>query len=73
MEEKQIKTPQEVIASGGNVIKTRDDHSLILIESDSTMLNSKECSWISDDKDNAVDNKLFHSRIEHYEIGRAHV
>lgn len=64
MEEKQIKTPQEVIASGGNVIKTRDDHSLILVESDGTVLNPKECSWISDDKDNAVDNKLFRSRIE---------
>ena len=64
MEEKQIKTPHEVIASGGNVIKTRDDHSLILVESDGTVLNPKECSWISDDKDNAVDNKLFRSRIE---------
>ena len=64
MEEKQIKTPHEVIASGGNVIKTRDDHSLILVGSDGTVLNSNECSWISDDKDNAVDNKLFRSRIE---------
>ena len=54
MEEKQIKTPQEVIVSGGNVIKTRDDHSLILVESDNTVLNPKECGWISDDKDNVL-------------------
>ncbi len=63
-EEKQTKTPQEVVASGGNVIKTRDDYNLILIDSGGKVLNTEECSWLSENSDNSVNNKVFRSRIE---------
>ena len=56
--------PQEVLGKGGNVIKTRDDHDLILFDSNDKVLNAADCNWLSNDDDSAVNNNIFRSRIE---------
>ncbi|KGN85309.1 SIR2 family protein [Porphyromonas gulae] len=63
MEEKQIKTPQEILKNKGNVIKTRDDRELILIDSHGKVVNPEKCSWIPN-HDDEVNNNIFRSRIE---------
>ena len=55
--------PQEVLGKGGNVIKTRDDHDLILFDSNDKVLNAADCNWLSNDDDSAVNNNIFRSRI----------
>lgn len=56
--------PQEVLGKGGNVIKTRDDHDLILFDSNDKVLNAADCNWFSNDNDSTVNNNIFRSRIE---------
>ena len=64
MDKKQeIKTPQEILAQNGNVIKARDDRDLILIDKKGKVINQDKCSWLPNDSD-AVDNNIFRSRIE---------
>lgn len=43
MEEQQAKTPQEVIKNKGNVIKTRDNRELILINPNGEVVNPEKC------------------------------
>ena len=63
MEEQQAKTPQEVIKNKGNVIKTRDDRELILIDFNGEVVNPEKCSW-TPNKGKTVNNSVFRSRIE---------
>lgn len=63
MEEQQAKTPQEVIKNEGNVIKTRDDRELILIDFNGEVVNPEKCSWTPNDGE-TVNNSVFRSRIE---------
>lgn len=62
MEEKQINTPQEILKNKGNVIKTRDDRELILIDSHGKVINPEKCSWTPNLDE--VNNNIFRSRIE---------
>lgn len=64
MEENKKKTLQEFLEKGGNIIKTRDDHNLIFVDSEGKVQNSEDCSWLSDESDNPLNNKVFRSRIE---------
>jgi len=61
MNEKEIKA---VLKNGGNVIKTRDDRKLIVIDQDGKILNTEDCSWCPDDENSVVNNNVFRSRIE---------
>lgn len=61
MNEKEIKA---VLKNGGNVIKTRDDRKLIVIDQDGKILNTEDCSWCLDDENSVVNNNVFRSRIE---------
>lgn len=64
MEEKTKKTLQKLLEKGGNIIKTRDDYDLIFVDSEGKVQNSEDCSWLSDESDNPLNNKVFRSRIE---------
>lgn len=65
METKQeINTAQEILKAGGNVIKTRDDRKLILVDQEGKVRNPEDCSWLPDDKDSVLNNNVFRSRIE---------
>ena len=63
MDTKQkIQNAQTVLADGGNVIKTRDDRELILIDKNGKVQNPDVCGWLPDtDK---VNKTIFRSRIE---------
>ena len=61
MNEKEIKA---VLKNGGNVIKTRDDRKLIVIDQDGKILNTEDCSWCPDDENSVVNNNIFRIRIE---------
>lgn len=63
MEEQQAKIPQEVIKNKGNVIKTRDDRELILIDLKGKVVNPEKCSWTPNNSE-TVNNSVFRSRIE---------
>ncbi len=52
------------LEKGGNVIKTRDDHELILVDREGKVQNPKVCSWLPNDNDSVVNNSVFRSRIE---------
>lgn len=64
MEENKKKTPQKILEEGGNIIKTRDDYNLIFVDSEGKVQNPEDCSWLSDESDNPLNNKVFRSRIE---------
>lgn len=54
----------EVLKNGGNLVKTRNDRKLIVVDQDRKVLNPEGCSWLLDDKDSVLDNNVFRSRIE---------
>lgn len=58
----EIEKAKEVLKAEGNVIKTRDDHELILVDKNGKVQNADACGWASDGKD--ADNTVFRSRIE---------
>ena len=41
-----IKETQNVLSNGGNVIKTRDDRELILVDKDGNIQNADSCGWL---------------------------
>ena len=51
-----IKETQNVLSNGGNVIKTRDDRELILVDKDGNIQNADSCGWLpeNDGKINAM-------------------
>ena len=42
----KIDKVQAVLNGGGNVIKTRDDRELILVDKDRRVQNTDSCGWI---------------------------
>lgn len=63
MDAKKINNANEVLALGGDVIKTRDDRELILVDKDGKVQNTDDCGWLPDE-DGIVNNAVFRSRIE---------
>lgn len=59
---KKIEEAQDVLKAGGNVIKTRDDRELILVNKDNKVQNKTDCNWLPTDED--ITNVVFRSRIE---------
>ena len=53
----------ELLKKGGNVIKTRDDRELILIDKDGEVQNKEVCNWPPDEI-KKVSKIVFRSRIE---------
>lgn len=51
-----------MLKAAGNIIKTRDDHELILVDKDGKVQNADAYAWSSGDKN--VDSTVFRSRIE---------
>lgn len=63
--EEKIKNAQTLLKAGGNVIKTRDDHELILIDKDKKIQNKDNCGWLTpNDEEAEVDKTVLRSRIE---------
>lgn len=60
--EQKIDTAQQVLKTGGDVIKTRDDRELILVTKDGKVQNADACNWAPDDSE--VNKTVFRSRIE---------
>ena len=63
MDTKKIDDANNVLAAGGDIIKTRDDRELILVDKDGKVQNTNDCVWLPDN-DGKVDNAVFRSRIE---------
>lgn len=63
MDAKKIENANNVLRAGGNVIKTRDDRELILVDKDGNIQNPNDCGW-APDSGGMVNNSLFRSRIE---------
>lgn len=61
--QKNIKEAQEIIKSGGNVIKTRDDHDLILVNNQGEIQNKDGYDWGLNSGDK-VTNATYRKRIE---------
>lgn len=59
---KKIEEANKVLSEKGNVIKTRDDRELILVDKDGEVTNPDECNWIPED--GKITKTLFRSRIE---------
>lgn len=55
---------KKALGNGGNVIKTRDDRELIVVDKEGKVLNPKDCSWLPDDEKVVENNNIFRSRIE---------
>lgn len=51
-----------IIDAGGNVIKTRDDRVLILVDKEGKVTNPDDCNWLPDDRN--ITKTVFRSRIE---------
>lgn len=60
---KKITEAQNVLNNNGNVIKTRDDRELVLIENDGKITNQDCCDW-GLNPDEKVTNAIFRKRIE---------
>ena len=50
----KIDIAKQILSAGGNIIKTRDDRELVLIDKDGKVQNEDVCSWLpnKDDNDN---------------------
>ena len=58
-----IEEAVKMLKSGGNVIKTRDDRELILVNSSCEIQNIDGCDW-GLNNDEKVTNAIFRKRIE---------
>ena len=63
MDTPKIEDAKKILAAGGDIIKTRDDRELILVDKDGKVQNTNDCVWLPDN-DGKVDNAVFRSRIE---------
>lgn len=63
MDTNLIEDAKKTLATGGNIIKTRDDRDLILVDKDGKIQNVDSCGWLPDN-DGKVDNNVYRSRIE---------
>lgn len=59
---KKMKDANKVLSEKGNVIKTRDDRELILVDKDGKVTNPDDCNWMPDD--GKITKTIFRSRIE---------
>lgn len=59
-----ISEARKVLQSGGNVIKTRDDRELILIDKNNTIINTDACTWAASADITEISNAILRSRIE---------
>lgn len=59
---KKIEEDNKVLSEKGNVIKTRDDRELILVDKDGKVTNPDDCNWMPDD--GKITKAIFRSRIE---------
>lgn len=59
---KKIEEANKVLSEKGNVIKTRDDRELILVDKDGKVANLDDCNWMPDD--GKITKTIFRSRIE---------
>ena len=57
-----IAVAKSALNNQGNVIKTRDDRELVVIDKDGKIQNEDVCNWCPDDK--KVTNSVLRSRIE---------
>lgn len=60
--QKKSEDAKTIIGAGGNVIKTRDDRELILVDKDGKVTNPDDCNWLPDDGN--ITKAIFRSRIE---------
>lgn len=58
-----IKETQNVLSNGGNIIKTRDDRELILVDKDGNIQNTDSCGWLPEN-DGKINKSVFRTRIE---------
>lgn len=58
-----IEKAKKIFDDGGNIIKTRDDRELILVNAKGLIQNHNNCEWGINDSD-VVDKSLFRKRIE---------
>ena len=58
-----IKEAQNVLRNGGNIIKTRDDRELILVDKDGNIQNADSCGWLPEN-DGKINKFVFRTRIE---------
>lgn len=58
----KIARAKTVLEAGGDLIKTREDRELILVEGNGVVQNEEDCNWIPNDK--TVSRSVFRSRIE---------
>ena len=58
-----INEAQNVLSNGGNIIKTRDDRELILVDKDGKIQNAAKCGWLPENEEN-INNSVFRTRIE---------
>lgn len=58
-----IAKTQNVLNNGGNIIKTRDDRELILVDKDGNVQNIDSCGWLPEN-DGKINNSVFRTRIE---------
>lgn len=58
----RIEEANKVLIGKGNIIKTRDDRELILVDKDGKVTNPNDCNWIPDDGE--ITKLVFRSRIE---------
>lgn len=63
MDTKKIEEAQNILKDGGNVIKTREDRELILVDKDGKIQNLDDCVWLPD-ADKVVNKATFRNRIE---------
>lgn len=58
----KIDKVQAVLNGGGNVIKTRDDRELILVDKDRRVQNTDSCGWMPGNEE--INKSVFRTRIE---------
>jgi len=54
-----INEAQNVLSNGGNIIKTRDDRELILVDKDGKIQNAAKCGWLPENEEN-INNSHFY-------------
>ena len=60
-----IDNALDILGNGGNIIKTRDDRELILIDNSEKVQNTDDCTWLSENSENGKAVKhIFRTRIE---------
>lgn len=60
-----IDNALDILGNGGNIIKTRDDRELILIDNSEKVQNTDDCTWLSENSEKGrVVKHVFRTRIE---------